>query len=286
MTPHIKAFLDSATRTISYVVFDELQGSCAIIDPVLDYEPTSSRTRTHSADTLIKFIHQQQLSVQWIIETHAHADHLSSADYLKKQLGGKTAISNNISIVQRTFKKIFNLDEEFVPDGHDFDHLFTDGELFQVGKLTAKAISLSGHTPTDMAYQFGNVIFVGDTLFMPDIGTARADFPGGDAHQLFRSIQKLLAFPPQTKLLMCHDYPPVNRSSQWESTVAQQRTRNIHVHDGINENEFVALRNKRDATLEMPALWFPSIQVNIQAGKLPVPEKNGIAYFKVPVNLG
>ena len=285
MTPHIKAFFDSATGTISYVVFDELQGSCAIIDPVLDYEPKSSRTSTHSADTLIKFIHQQQLSVQWIVETHAHAEHLSSADYLKKQLGGKTAISSNIFIVQETFKKIFNLGEEFVPDGHDFDHLFTDGELFQVGKLMAKGISLSGHTPADMAYHFGDVIFVGDTLFMPDIGTARADFPGGDAHQLFRSICKLLAFPPETTLLMCHDYPPANRSAKWESTVAQQRALNIHVHDGINENEFVTLRNKRDATLEMPTLFFPSTQVNIRAGKLPVSEENGIAYFKVPINL-
>ena len=285
MTPHIKAFFDSATWTISYIVFDEPKGSCAIIDPVLDYEPKSSRTSTHSADKLIEFIHQQRLSVEWILETHAHADHLSSADYLKNQLGGKTAIGNSIPIVQRTFKEIFNLGEEFVPDGHDFDYLFSDGELFQVGKLTAKAISVSGHTPADIAYQFGNTLFLGDTLFMPDIGTARADFPGGNAHQLFTSIQKLLAFPPETKLLMCHDYPPANRSAEWESTVAQQRALNIHVHQGIHENEFVTMRNKRDAALEMPTLLLPSIQVNIRAGKLPPAEKNGTAYFKIPINL-
>lgn len=284
MTPHIKALFDSATWTISYIVFDELKGSCAIIDPVLDYEPKSSRTSTRSADKLIEFICQQQLSVEWILETHAHADHLSSADYLKNQLGGKTAIGNNISIVQKTFKEIFNLGREYVPDGHDFDHLFTDGELFQVGKLTAIAISVSGHTPADMAYQFGNAIFVGDTLFMPDIGTARADFPGGNACQLFRSIQKLLAFPPETRLLMCHDYPPANRSAEWESTVAQQRAHNIHVHHGIKEGEFATMRNKRDATLEMPTLLLPSIQVNIRAGKLPPVEKNGVAYFKIPIN--
>jgi glyoxylase-like metal-dependent hydrolase (beta-lactamase superfamily II) len=256
MTPHIKAFFDSATWTISYIVFDEFKGSCAIIDPVLDYEPKSSRTNTHSADKLIEFIQQQQLSVKWILETHAHADHLSSADYLKNQLGGKTAIGSNISTVQKNFKKIFNLGEEFVPDGRDFDHLFIDDELF-----------------------------VGDTLFMPDIGTARADFPGGNAHQLFRSTRKLLAFPAETKLLMCHDYPPSHRAAAWESTVAQQRTHNIHVHHGIHENEFVTLRNKRDATLEMPTLLLPSIQVNIRAGKLPPVEENGVAYFKIPVNL-
>lgn len=285
MTPNVKAFFDSATWTISYVVFDEPTGSCAIIDPVLDYEPKSGRTSTRSADKLIEFIHQQQLSVEWILETHAHADHLTSADYLKNQLSGKTAVGHNILAVQKTFKKIFNLGDEFIPDGHHFDHLLTDGELFQVGKLTAKAISVPGHTPADIAYQFADTIFVGDTLFMPDIGTARADFPGGDAHQLFRSIQKLLAFPPETKLFMCHDYPPISRSEKWESTVAQQRTHNIHVHDGINENEFVVMRNQRDVTLEMPTLLLPSIQMNIRAGKFPPPEDNGVAYFKIPINL-
>ncbi len=284
MTPHIKAFLDPVTWTISYVVFDETKGSCAIIDPILDYEPKSGRTSTHSANKLIGFIRAQQLSVEWILETHAHADHLSSADYLKNQLGGKTAIGHNIPAVQKTFKEIFNLGKEFIPDGHQFDHLFTDGELFQVGRLTAKAISVSGHTPADMAYQFDNAIFVGDTLFMPDMGTARADFPGGNAHQLYQSIKKLLAFPPETKLFMCHDYPPGSRSAEWECTVAQQRTHNIHVHDGISENEFVAMRSKRDAALEIPTLLLPSVQVNIRAGKLPPAEENGVAYLKIPIN--
>ncbi len=285
MTPQVKAFFDPATWTVSYVVFDEIKGSCAIIDPVLDYDSKSSRTNIHSANKLIEFIRAQQLTVAWILETHAHADHLSSADYLKNQLGGKTAIGDNIPVVQKTFKEIFNLGDEFAPDGRQFDHLLTDGELFQVGKLTASAISVSGHTPADMAYQFGDAVFVGDTLFMPDIGSARADFPGGNAHQLFRSIQKLLALPPATKLFMCHDYPPASRAAAWECTVAQQRAHNIHVHDGISENEFVAMRNKRDATLEMPNLLLPSIQVNIRAGKLPPAEQNGVAYLKIPINL-
>lgn len=285
MKPHIQAFFDPSTWTISYVVFDQPGGYCAIIDPVLDYDPKCSRTSTRSADKLIEFIQSQQLSVTWILETHAHADHLSSAGYLKNQLGGKIGIGSGIPEVQKTFKKIFNLGDEFVPDGHHFDHLFNDDEVFQIGKLTAQAISVPGHTPADMAYQFEDTIFIGDTLFMPDIGTARADFPGGDARRLFQSIQKLLAFPPQTRLLMCHDYPPATRSAQWESTITQQRMHNIHVHDGVSEDDFVAMRNKRDATLEMPTLLLPSIQANIRAGRLPPPEDNGVAYFKLPINL-
>ncbi|MXS82821.1 MBL fold metallo-hydrolase [Nitrosomonas oligotropha] len=285
MKPTIQAFYDPATWTVSYVVFDESGGNCAIIDPVLDYDPKSGRTGTHSADKLIAFIRERRLSVEWILETHAHADHLSSADYLKHQVGGKTGIGDHIPAVQKTFKKIFNLGDEFVPDGHHFDHLFADGELFSVGNLTGKAISVSGHTPADLAYQFDDAVFVGDTLFMPDIGTARADFPGGDAHQLFHSIRKILALPSTTRLFMCHDYPPATRTAVWESTVAQQRARNIHVHDNIDENAFVSMRNRRDATLEMPNLLLPSIQVNIRAGKLPPVETNGVAYFKIPVNL-
>lgn len=285
MKPTIQAFYDPATWTVSYVVFDESGGNCAIIDPVLDYDPKSGRTSTHSADKLIVFIRERRLSVEWILETHAHADHLSSADYLKHQVGGKTGIGDHIPAVQKTFKKIFNLSGEFVPDGHHFDHLFADGELFSVGNLTGKAISVSGHTPADLAYQFGDAVFVGDTLFMPDIGTARADFPGGDAHQLFHSIRKILALPPTTRLFMCHDYPPASRTAAWESTVAQQRAQNIHAHDGIDESTFVNLRNQRDATLEMPNLLLPSIQVNIRAGKLPPVETNNVAYFKIPVNL-
>lgn len=285
MNPNIQAFFDTVTQTISYVIFDEAGGSCAIIDPVLDYDPKAGKTLTHNADKLIAFIHDQRLSVQWILETHAHADHLSSADYLKNQLGGKIGIGQNIPAVQKTFKKIFNFGDEFIPDGHHFDHLFSDGELFQIGKITAKAIAVSGHTPADIAYRINDVIFVGDTLFMPDVGTARADFPGGDARQLFKSIEKILAFPPETRLLMCHDYPPTNRPPEWESTVAEQRAHNIHIHAGITEDEFVKMRTERDATLEMPNLLLPAIQINIRGGKLPPAESNGVAYFKIPINL-
>lgn len=285
MNPTIQSFFDPATWTISYVVFDQPGGSCAIIDPVLNYDPKSGRTSTKSADKLIAFIQSQRLSVAWILETHAHADHLSSAGYLKDRLGGKTGIGAGIPDVQKTFKKIFNLGDEFVPDGRHFDHLFDDNEVFTVGALTAKTIFVPGHTPADLAYQFEETIFVGDTLFMPDVGTARADFPGGDARRLFQSIQRILAFPPQIRLLMCHDYPPIARSPQWESTVTAQRAHNIHVHDGIGEDDFVAMRTRRDATLEMPTLLLPSIQVNIRAGRLPPAEDNGVAYFKIPVNL-
>lgn len=285
MKPNIHTHFDSSTWTVSYVVFDQPGGGCAIIDPVLDYDPKASRTSTKSADKLIAFIQSQRLSVAWILETHAHADHLSAAGYLKSRLGGKIGIGSGIPEVQKTFKKIFNLGDEFIPDGRHFDHLFDDDEVFSVGALTAKVLFVPGHTPADLAYQFEDTIFVGDTLFMPDVGTARADFPGGDARRLFRSIQKILAFPPQTRLLMCHDYPPTERAVQWESTVAQQRANNIHVHDGIGEDDFVAMRHKRDATLEMPTLLLPSIQANIRAGYLPPPEGNGVAYFKIPVNL-
>ena len=285
MSPQIQAFFDPATWTVSYVVFDELGGSCAIIDPVLDYEPKSARIRNLSADKLIAFINGKRLTVVWILETHAHADHISSAHYLRGKLGGKIAIGNEIPKVQETFKKIFNLGSEFMPDGRQFDYLLADAETFKVGKLSATAISVSGHTPADMAYQFDDTIFVGDTLFMPDVGTARADFPGGDARRLFRSIRRLLAQPPETRLFMCHDYPPANRPARWESTVAEQRAHNIHVHDGINEDEFVAMREARDATLEMPTLLLPSVQINVRAGATPPAETNGIIYLKIPVNV-
>lgn len=285
MSPQIQAFFDPATWTVSYVVFDEPGGSCAIIDPVLDYEPKSARISTSSADKLIASIRNRRLDVAWILETHAHADHLSSAHYLREKLGGRIAISHEIPQVQETFKKIFNLGDDFIPDGRQFDHLFADGETFKVGKLDATAIALPGHTPADMAYQFDDAIFVGDTLFMPDVGTARADFPGGDARRLFRSVRRLLAQPPATRLFMCHDYPPVNRSAQWQSTVTEQRAHNIHVHDGISEDEFVAMREARDATLEMPTLLLPSVQINVRAGEMPPAETNGTTYLKVPINV-
>jgi glyoxylase-like metal-dependent hydrolase (beta-lactamase superfamily II) len=285
MQPNIEAFFDPATGTISYVVFDEPGGSCAIIDPVLDYDARSGRTRTSSADKLIGFIRSQRLEVEWILDTHVHADHLTSAHYLRTMLGGRTAISRDVPLVQQIFKEIFNLGPEFIPDGSHFDYLLSDQEAFQIGKLGGKAISISGHTPADMAYQFDEALFVGDTLFMPDLGTARADFPGGDAGRLFRSIRKILDQPLRTRLFMCHDYPPPAREARWETTVAEQRAHNIHVHDGISEDGFVAMREARDATLDMPVLLLPSVQVNVRAGRMPPPEENGTSYLKIPLNV-
>lgn len=285
MKPKIKTFFEPITCTVTHVVFDDVGGSCTIIDPVLDYDAKSGRTSTQFTDQIIQFIKKQKLDVEWILETHAHADHLSSAYYIKSQLGGKIAIGDGIPAVQKTFKKLFNLGDEFVPNGSHFDHLFADGEIFQVGALSAKAISTPGHTPADLAYQFDDAIFIGDTMFMPDVGTARADFPGGDARQLFLSIRKLLEFPLETRLFMCHDYPPTERSIQWQSTVAEQRTHNIHVHDGISEDEFIAMRTARDETLQAPALLLPSIQTNVRAGEIPPAEENGTSYFKIPINV-
>ncbi len=284
MNANIKAFFDPTTWTMSYVVYDERGGFCAIIDPVLDYDPKSGRTKTVSADKLIDFVQESQLTVEWLLETHAHADHLSAAAYLQDKVGGRTAIGESITLVQGSFKKLFNLSPEFVADGLHFNHRITDGEVLRVGKITLKAISVPGHTPADMAYQLDDAVFVGDTLFMPDVGTARADFPGGDAHQLYHSIQKILSLPPQTRLFMCHDYPPSNRSPQWESTVFEEKMHNIHIKDGVTEDAFVAMRTKRDATLEIPVLMLPSVQVNIRAGRFPDPESNGISYLKIPIN--
>lgn len=284
MNPNVKAFFDPATWTVSYIVFEQHGSAAAIVDSVLDYDPKSGRTRTTSADELIAFVRERDLKVEWILETHAHADHLSAAPYLKRQLGGKIAIGGDIKTVQDVFKRVFHLEPEFRTDGTQFDHLFADGEIFAIGNLQAKAIATPGHTPACMAYQMGDAVFVGDTLFMPDVGTARCDFPGGSAPTLYRSIHKLLALPPETRLFMCHDYPPADREPTWETTVAAQRAGNIHVRDGISEQEFVAMRTKRDATLEMPVLILPSVQVNIRAGELPPPEANGISYLKIPVN--
>jgi glyoxylase-like metal-dependent hydrolase (beta-lactamase superfamily II) len=284
MQPQIEGFYDTVTGTISYVVYDRPQGHAAIIDPVLDYDPKSGHTKTLSADKIITFVHKQQLTVDWILETHAHADHLSSARYLQEQLGGRIAIGEHITQVQAIFKQLFNLEPGFALDGSQFDHLFADNENFQVGSLTGRALFVPGHTPADMAYQFGDAVFVGDTLFMPDAGTARCDFPGGDAHTMYQSVQRLYALPPATRLFMCHDYPPPERGPLWETSIAEQRRKNIHIRDGVSEADFVQHRNTRDATLEMPTLIIPSVQVNIRAGDLPPPEDNGVSYLKVPLN--
>lgn len=284
MQTTIHPFFDPATWTVTYVVYHEGRAECAIIDSVLDYDPKSGRTTTASADNVIAFVREHELRVEWILETHAHADHLSAAPYLKQHLGGRIAIGQNIRRVQGVFTKIFNLEPEFRLDGSQFDHLFEDDETFAIGGLSGRAIHVPGHTPADMAYQIGDVVFVGDTLFMPDVGTARCDFPGGDAHELYRSIRKLLDLPGDTRLFMCHDYPPDGRDAAWETTVRDQRSSNIHVHDGVNEDQFVAMRQARDKTLAMPTLILPSVQVNIRAGELPPPEANGVRYLKIPLN--
>lgn len=282
MNPHIQAFFDPVTATVTYVVHDG--SACAIIDSVLDYDPKSGRSITASADRVAAYVRQAGLTTQWLLETHAHADHLSAAPYLQRQLGGVIAIGQSIRTVQGVFKQIFNLEPEFQLDGSQFGHLFTDGETFRIGALEATAIHVPGHTPADMAYLVGDAAFVGDTMFMPDVGTARCDFPGGDAHQLYRSIQRLLGLPGGTRLFMCHDYPPAGREAHWQTSVAEQRAANIHVHDGISEDEFVAMRTRRDATLSMPTLILPAIQVNIRAGHFPPPEDNGVRYLKIPID--
>ncbi len=284
MKPQIQSFFDSNTCTVSYLVFDQIGGHAAIIDPVLDYDHKSGRSKTVSADKILFALHEHQLKLSWILETHAHADHLSAAHYLQQQAGGKIAIGAHIHQVQNVFKKIFHLESEFAIDGSQFDYLFQEDEIFTIGQLSAKALFVPGHTPADMAYQIDDAIFVGDTLFMPDVGTARCDFPGGDAKMLFASIQKLLAFPDDTRLFMCHDYPPNGREVAFQTTVAAQKKNNIHVHDGVSEAEFVAMRSARDATLDMPLLILPAVQINIRAGNLPPPEANGISYLKIPFN--
>ena len=269
MTPAVQSFFDPATWTVSYVVYEKEGTACAIIDSVLDYDPKSGRTRTTSADKLISFVQEKNLQVDWILETHAHADHLSAARYLQGKLGGKIAIGAAITQVQDVFKGVFNLEPEFRADGSQFDHLLQDGEVFAIGALQIQALSVPGHTPACMAYCIGDAVFVGDTLFMPDVGTARCDFPGGDAATLYRSIRKLLELPTETRLFMCHDYPPEGRPAAWETTVAEQRAGNIHIRDGISEQAFVTMRTARDATLDMPVLILPSVQINIRAGEMP-----------------
>ena len=279
-----QAFFDPKTWTVTYVVWDPATLRAAVIDPVLDYDFKSGHTSSTSADQVLAYVAEHALQVDWILETHAHADHLSGARFLQQRVGGRIAIGENIRAVQATFKKLFNLERSFLPDGSQFDHLFKDGETFRIGEVEAMAMLVPGHTPADMAYLLDGAVFVGDTLFMPDVGSARADFPGGDAHQLYRSMHRLLALPPETTMYVCHDYPPAAREPRWQTTVAEQRTHNIHVHDGISEDEFVAMRQARDATLEVPTLILPSIQVNVRAGELPPADENGVSYLRIPLN--
>lgn len=282
--PQVQSFFDPATWTVSYVVHNGPGSAAAIIDSVLDYDPKSGRTHTTSADQLIDYVKAQRLQVQWILETHAHADHLSAAPYLKKTLGGQIGIGEQITKVQKVFKGIFNLEPEFRLDGSQFDVLLKDEQAFSIGELTARVMAVPGHTPACVAYQVGDAVFVGDTLFMPDVGSARCDFPGGDANTLYTSVQKVLSLPPETRLFMCHDYPPNDRPVAFETTVAEQRAHNIHVHDGISQAQFVEMRTRRDATLEMPVLILPAVQINIRAGEMPPAEANGTAYLKIPIN--
>jgi glyoxylase-like metal-dependent hydrolase (beta-lactamase superfamily II) len=282
--PEIASFFDPATATITHIVHEAGGRECAIIDPVLDYDPKSGRTGTRSADALIAHIRGAGLAVAWILETHAHADHLTAAPYLQRHLGGHIGIGRHIVAVQQTFGALFNAGPDFMPDGSAFDRLFDDGETIALGALEGRALHTPGHTPACVTYAFGDAAFVGDTLFMPDYGTARCDFPGGDAATLYRSIHRILALPEETRLFMCHDYAPDDRAVAWETSVRAQRQSNIHVHDGVDEAAFVAMRTARDATLDMPVLILPAIQVNMRAGHFPPAEANGTRYLKIPLN--
>ena len=282
--PEVTAFFDEPTNTVTYVVRDPASTSCAVIDSVMDIDYAAGRITYDSADAVIDFIQKNGLTLEWLIETHVHADHLSGAPYIQGKLGGQIGIGENITIVQDTFGKVFNEGTEFQRDGSQFDRLFADGDTYQIGTLTAKVYHTPGHTPACMTHVVGDAAFVGDTLFMPDGGSARADFPGGDARTLYRSIQRVLSMPADTRLFMCHDYGPNGREIRWETTVAEQRAHNIHVREGISEDQFVATREARDATLAMPKLIIPSLQVNMRAGELPAADESGKRFLKVPIN--
>jgi glyoxylase-like metal-dependent hydrolase (beta-lactamase superfamily II) len=285
MALKIEAFFDEPTNTVTYVAWDPRTLRGAVIDSVLDYDAAAGRTSTKSADEVIAFVAKAGLAIDWHLETHVHADHLSAAPYLKDKLGGRIAIGAQIITVQETFGKVFNAGTEFQRDGRQFDRLLEDGDRIEVGGISGYAMHTPGHTPACMTYVFGDCAFVGDTLFMPDFGTARADFPGGDARTLYRSIRRVLSLPPQTRLFLCHDYKAPGRDTyRWETTVAEERTHNVHVRDGIGEDDFVAMRTARDKTLGMPKLILPSIQVNMRAGQLPQPEDNGVRYLKIPLD--
>lgn len=285
MQPAVTSFFDPATYTYSYVVRDPNSQSCVIIDSVLDYDPASGRTATTGVDKLIAFVKEQQLSVKWLLETHVHADHLSAAPYLQAQLGGQLAIGAKITTVQQVFGEIFNAEAQFARDGSQFDRLLNEGDILGFGSLTVQVLHTPGHTPACLSYVIGDAVFVGDTLFMPDYGTARCDFPGGDAHRLYQSIQRLFKLPDSTRVFLCHDYKAPGRDEYCnETTIAEQRQNNIHVREGITAEEFVAMRTARDATLDMPTLILPSVQVNMRAGELPPAEDNGVRYLKIPLN--
>ena len=285
MKPEIKAFFDHPTNTISYVVADPETKSCAVIDSLLDFDQASGRTKTDSADKMIAYVREQGLTCEWIIDTHVHADHLTAAPYIKSKLGGKTAIGDKISVVQKVFGEIFNEGQTFHTDGSQFDHLFKDGETYKVGNIEGRAIHTPGHTPACMSHLIGDALFVGDTIFMPDFGTARCDFPGGDAGTLFDSIQKLFSLPDETRMFLCHDYKAPGRDEfVWETTVGEQKRENIHIKTGTSREAFIKMRNERDATLEMPKLILPSVQINMRAGNMPEPEDNGQRYMKIPIN--
>ncbi len=285
LKPDVTAFFDENTFTATYVVSDPSSTACAIIDSVLDYDAASGRTSQASADDVINYVVSSGFQVEWILETHVHADHLSAAPMIKERLGGKIAIGYKIIDVQRIFGTVFNAGSEFERDGSQFDHLFGDNETFSIGNLEARALHTPGHTPACMTFVIGDAAFVGDTLFMPDYGTARADFPGGDSRTLYRSIQRLFELPPTTRLFMCHDYKAPGRDEfSWETTVAEERSSNIHVHDGISEDEFVKMRDERDQTLSMPKLILPSVQVNMRGGHLPPAEESGKQFLKIPIN--
>ena len=286
MQADVREFFDPATYTYSYVVTDPATSRCAIVDSVLDYDPASGRTSCDSADRIIAYVRSRGLQVQWLLETHVHADHLSAAPYLKRELGGQLGIGENITVVQNTFGKLFNAGSDFATDGSQFDRLFKDGDEFRIGEIRARAMHTPGHTPACMTYLIGDAGFVGDTLFMPDYGTARCDFPGGDAHILYQSIQRLFALPGETRLFMCHDYKAPGRDEYHnQTTVAEERAHNVHVHQGVDEASFVEMRRKRDATLGMPTLILPSVQVNMRAGQLPPAEDNGTRYLKIPLDV-
>ncbi|MGK2739999.1 MBL fold metallo-hydrolase [Tepidicaulis sp. LMO-SS28] len=283
--PHIQSFFDEATNTVSYLVSDPETRKAAVIDPVLDFNHRSGKASTRSADALLEAAKAEGLEITFILETHAHADHLTAAPYLKLKTGAPVGIGARIREVQKIFRPVFNA-KDVSGDGTEFDHLFEDGERFKIGTLEAEVIYTPGHTPACVSYKIGDAVFVGDTLFMPDYGTARADFPGGDAATLYRSIKRLLALPPETRLFMCHDYKAPGRDTYaWETTVAEERARNVHVHDDVSEEDFVAMREKRDSGLDAPLLLLPSIQVNIRAGHFPPAEENGVRYLKIPVKL-